>query len=138
MSFLAKDGLYTTEKPYRISYKSENVPNDNHVREVVDKVPIHDLRDYEHELSFEKNGISVLDVDIDMEYNEFSDVTKIENQYCDNMGRVLLDYMGAKEVQIFDFNVRPTQPSGQHHMRLKYTARRGTTSYLDLINIDPL
>jgi len=105
LAFLEKDPLYETEKPYRLGYDSENVPATNLIRQFVHGIQMQDLRGFAHELTFERNGIAVLETGITMRYKEFNDSKLVIGRYCNEIGQILLDYMKAKTVQVFDYNV---------------------------------
>ncbi|KAK8099620.1 uncharacterized protein PG998_012861 [Apiospora kogelbergensis] len=106
MAFLARDPLYAKEKPYKVHYASSSVPPTNHIRETVNDIPIRDLRGLEHELTFLRNGIAVIEIESKMRYEDFNVKQKIIDCYCDEISRTLLGYMQAKAVQVFDFNIR--------------------------------
>ena len=114
LSFLSRDPRYNVEKPYLLSYESHNVPQHNFVREAVDDVRIHDIRGQEHQLTFERNGIAVLEMETQMQFDDFSDSLKITQCYCGEIAQALYQYMRPKSVQIFDFNVRPMPFSRMH------------------------
>ncbi|KAF4964201.1 hypothetical protein FSARC_7835 [Fusarium sarcochroum] len=110
MSFLQKDSLYEDVKPYRLGYRSDNVPTTNLVRQAVRDIEMHDLRGIEHELTFERNGVAVLEADNIMEYDDFNDRQQVIDSYCTAIGHILLEYMQAKTVQVFDYNIRRRHP----------------------------
>jgi hypothetical protein len=104
LSFLASDPLYKATKPYGLTYTSARVPRSNVLRES-HELAMHDLRERENELTFEKNGIAVLDMQSTMCYEDFEDRDKIVNCFCAEVAAILLDYMAAEYVEIFDYNV---------------------------------
>lgn len=105
LNFLSRDPRYNVEKPYLLSYKSHNVPQHNFVREAIDDVRILDIRGQEHQLTFERNGIAVLEMETQMQFDDFSDSRKITQCYCEEIAQALYQYMRPKSVQIFDYNV---------------------------------
>jgi hypothetical protein len=117
LSFLAKDPLYRATKPYGLTYASARVPRSNVLRES-HEVAIHDLRQKESELTFEKNGIAVLDAQSTMSYEDFEDRDKVVNCFCTEVAAILLDYMAAEHVEIFDYNVWNCNKIGTAILRL--------------------
>ncbi|KAF2010916.1 hypothetical protein BU24DRAFT_427105 [Aaosphaeria arxii CBS 175.79] len=106
IDFLAKDPFYDRVKPYSIHRSlPTTLPHDNLVREVHD-VPLHDLRKEAHSLSFEENGIAVLEMASAMTYDDFEDRHKVEQTYCKEVADALLMYTNAASVQIFDCSIR--------------------------------
>lgn len=56
-----------------------------------------------------------------MSYEDFHDQGQVEQVYCKELGRCLLDYMGATSVQIFDAVVWELELSpieGLHHVSI--------------------
>jgi hypothetical protein len=106
MTFLSKEDRFLSEKPYRLTYNSKNIPRTNVVREVVHDIPIWDLREVESTFTFEKNGIAILEHQSSMTYEDFSHPAKIVERYCTEIAQVLLEYMRADHVYVFDYNVR--------------------------------
>jgi len=109
--FLKRDELYKTVKPYAQRDFSDNaLPADNLMTQRVTGLPIKDLRGIEEQISFEKNGIAVLEMKSAMSYSDFNDANKVKNTYCNEIANVLLHYMQATLVQVFDVRVRRRHP----------------------------
>jgi hypothetical protein len=106
LNFLAKDPLYDVEKPYNLAYESDTVPRQNLVKETQNDVLVHDIRGKEHELTFERNGIAVLEMESQMQYTDFDHPEKIIDCYLEEIGQLLYQYMNPRSVQIFDYNVK--------------------------------
>jgi hypothetical protein len=104
--FLENNEIYRTEKPYHLQYPISGVERSNLRTQKNEHIPIRDLRGREDEISFENNGIAILEMETSMTYEEFNDKEKLKNVYCEEVGNALLQYTGAKEVQIYDFDVR--------------------------------
>jgi hypothetical protein len=105
--FLRKDDLYGRVKPYSLEYTRDDINQSNLKTDKVKDLLVKDLRGVEHEFTFEKNGFAVLEMDSAMSYENFDDPVKVENVYCQELGKCLLKYMQATSVQIFDTTVRP-------------------------------
>ncbi|KAN0117749.1 hypothetical protein V8E51_003726 [Hyaloscypha variabilis] len=108
--FLENNEIYRTEKPYHLQYPISGVERSNLRTQKNEHIPIRDLRGREDEISFENNGIAILEMETSMTYEEFNDKEKLKNVYCEEVGNALLQYTGAKEVQIYDFDVRRRLP----------------------------
>ena len=105
LSFLAKDPLYQTTRPYIIDYVSKSLPVTNHVMTVEENLPLYDLRGVEDKLTFSRAGIAVLDMQSTMNYDDFSKHDKIVDCYFQEVGHALLKYLNASSVQMFDYAV---------------------------------
>jgi len=108
--FLENNEIYRTEKPYHLQYPISGVERSNLRTQKNEHIPIRDLRGREDEIGFENNGIAILEMETSMTYEEFNDKEKLKNVYCEEVGNALLQYTGAKEVQIYDFDVRRRLP----------------------------
>jgi hypothetical protein len=104
--FLARNPIYEKVKPYSLhrSYVT-TLPHDNFINEEVHNVALRDIREEGDNLTFEKNGFTVLDMHSAMSYEDFDNQTKIEEIYCKEVADALLAYIDASAVQVFDFAV---------------------------------
>ena len=105
MTFLSREERFLSEKPYRLTYNSKNIPRTNVIREVVHDIPVRDLREVESTFTFEKNGIAILEHQSSLTYEDFFHPVKIVERYCAEIAQVLLEYMRADHVYVFDYNV---------------------------------
>lgn len=105
LNFLARLPDYQKDKPYGLTYNSVRIPRSNVTRES-HEVSIIDLRGKESTLNFEVNGIAVLEAESQMLYDDFANRDKILQCYCREVAAILLDFMSADRVEVFDFNVR--------------------------------
>jgi hypothetical protein len=103
--FLRRDELFKTEKPYSLDFDSENVPRSNLKAHKVPELPIKDLRTKGADFNFDNNGIEMLKYENNMKYEDWDDQKKIEDIYCEDLGRALIKRLGCSSVQIFDTNV---------------------------------
>jgi len=103
--FLRRDELFKTEKPYSLDFDSENVPRSNLKAHKVPGLPIQDLRTKGPDFNFDNNGIEMLKYKDNMKYEDWDDQKKIEDVYCEDLGRALIKRLGCSSVQIFDTNV---------------------------------
>lgn len=91
-----------TVKPFFLQYFTpDDTPRNNVIQDGV-SVLISDIRSKENNFSFSKNGFAILDLQSSLTYEDFGGVTKIEEVYCEELSRCLLDYLGAESIQFFD------------------------------------
>lgn len=104
--YLRKDELHETEKPYKLQYNTEDeIPQQNTVQENRESIPIRDLRGQTRSFSFEKNGFSVLDLESEMEPEDFGNEHKVKDVYYPEIQARLLKYFGAKRVEVLEHQV---------------------------------
>lgn len=114
ISFLARDPVYETTRVYDLDYKSKQVPSNNLKTVVEPNVPIFDLREAEKSITFQNSGIAILDLETAMEYEDFAHEDRIMECYFQEVGQILLDYLGAASIQIFDYSVSKRTLCGLH------------------------
>ncbi|KAI1321119.1 hypothetical protein F5Y16DRAFT_405330 [Xylariaceae sp. FL0255] len=107
--FLRRDELFKTVKPYSLDFDTEDVPRSNLKSHKVPDLLIKDMR--ESNYRFEDNGIEMIKYDERMQYEDWFDQKKIEDIYCEDIGRVLMKRLGCSSVQVFDALVRKRHPS---------------------------
>lgn len=106
MHFLTRDDLYKTEKPYQLKYASQpGLPKSNLRLEKQDPIKINNIRCQEREFSFERNGFTVLRMDEDIPYDDFSNPEGIR-RYLDAVTENVKVLLGADKVQAFQYVVR--------------------------------
>ena len=110
MHFLTRDELYEHEKPYQLKYAApDGVPRTNLRLEKKQPIRISNIRDQEQQLSFEKNGFTVLKMDKDIPYDDFFNPTGIR-RYLEAVAERLKVALGADRVQVFQYLVRSIVP----------------------------
>lgn len=117
MNFLKRDPLYTEEKPYQLRGYTppSGVPVTNLRYDKISSVRIKDMRDSSSQMTFEKNGFTVLRVDKDAlpQYEEFNDEAHVK-RYLGLVAEGLKKEIGAVKVQPFQYLVsRRTVPAGE-------------------------
>ena len=106
MYFLKPQELYLTEKPYSLRFvPPETFPRSNIALERHKDVSIVDIRSKVHQLSFEKNGFRIMQLQSKMHYDDFDDEEKIVKIYLREVANKLRDELGAKHVHIFEHTV---------------------------------
>ena len=103
--FLARDALYAEEKPYTLQYRSSTIPKSNVRSQHVGHLDIKDLRNHEHEYSFEANGIAVVEMESAMTYEDFEDAGKVNSTYIQEIVSCLFQQFEAANIQVFDWVV---------------------------------
>ncbi|KAL8677842.1 MAG: hypothetical protein Q9186_005754 [Xanthomendoza sp. 1 TL-2023] len=107
MQFLTRDKLYEKEKPYHLKYApAEGIPISNFQLEKHEPIKINSLRGREQDFSFDKNGFTVLKIEEDIPYEDFSNPAGIR-RYLDIVAAGLQKLLGADKVQVFQYVVRP-------------------------------
>lgn len=106
------------EKAYILNYDAPSgVPKSNFVIDYYPGIEIRNLRTAD--LSFQKNGITMAELDGCMPKQDFDNEAKIEDFYLPQVHAALRKVLGAEEVYIFDYMVRkreasfPFQPKGK-------------------------
>ncbi|KAF2502334.1 hypothetical protein BU16DRAFT_612011 [Lophium mytilinum] len=104
--FLKRNDLYHDEKPYSLRFTPPNdFPRSNIVLEKHD-VTIRDIRPRLKDLSFEKNGFTIMSLESKMSYDDYDDEEKLINVYLREVADSLCAFLGAVHVQIFEHTVR--------------------------------
>lgn len=107
LQFLAKSPVYEKVKPYSLHHSYDTtLPRNNILVDDVSGIDVHDLRKERESLSFEENGITVLEMHSSLTYGDFDDDQKVQKIYCKEVADALLTYMGGSSVQVFDSRVR--------------------------------
>lgn len=68
------------------------------------------MRGHEEELSLEKNGSIVMELDAKMNVDEFGDREAIRQKYLPQVAEKLKERLGASRVQIHDYLVQKSSP----------------------------
>jgi hypothetical protein len=107
--FLSKHDIYRTEKPYTLSISARNQITDtmpaSNVIQSYEAIAIKDLRGIEKDLTFQKSGFAVVDMPTAMSYNDFDNSKTIQRVYQPEIGNMLLEYLRAEEVHVFNHRV---------------------------------
>ena len=106
------------EKAYILNYDAPpGIPKSNFVIDYYPGINIRNLRTAG--LSFQKNGITMTELDGCMPKEDFDDEAKVEDFYLPQVHAALRRALGADEVYIFDYMIRkreaafPYQPKGK-------------------------
>lgn len=104
--FLKRNNLYNEEKPYSLRFTPpENFPRSNITLEKHD-VTIRNIRPTLKTLSFEKDGLTIMNLESRMSYDDFDNEEKLINIYLREVADSLCAFLGAVHVQIFEHTVR--------------------------------
>ena len=106
MYFLTRDELYDHEKPYQLKYAAGNgIPTTNLRLKKQEPIKITSIRGRQRQLTFERNGFTVLKLDKDIPYSEFSTAAGIR-LYLETVAEMLKTELGADKVQVYQYLVR--------------------------------
>ena len=99
--FLTRDKVYEHEKPYQLKYvAAEGVPTTNIRLEKQEPVQISSIRGQEQQFSLEKNGFTVLKMDEEFAYDDFSNDAGVK-RYLNMVAEQLKTRLGADKVQVY-------------------------------------
>ncbi|KAF2446064.1 hypothetical protein P171DRAFT_483444 [Karstenula rhodostoma CBS 690.94] len=105
--FLARDELYKTAKPYAIQYEPHgDVPQTNVIQEMVNNIPVRDLRPLKETLTLKNDGVIVRDLNVQMMYEDFANPTTVQNVYLAKVQDLLREALGTPNVAILEYLVR--------------------------------
>jgi hypothetical protein len=98
--------LYKHEKPYEMRFDFPgDFPRKNLHISKHEGILVEDVRGREKDLTLEKNGFAVLELDIPMTVEDFSDGNAIRARYLPQVAETLRQSLGASRVQVHDFVV---------------------------------
>lgn len=103
---LDKLELYNTVKPYELRFfPPSDFPRTNLKYTKYEGIEVEDMRGREDELSVEKNGYTLMKIDVPMEAEDFSDRDKLRSIYLPLVAERLKEHLGASRVQVHDYLV---------------------------------
>jgi hypothetical protein len=106
--FLSRDELYKTAKPYAIQYEPHgDVPQTNVIQEMVNDIPVRDLRPLKNTFTLDKDGIVVRDLDTQMTHEDFADPAAVQDVYLPKVQELLREVLGTQNVAILEYLVGP-------------------------------
>ncbi|RHZ70336.1 hypothetical protein CDV55_108201 [Aspergillus turcosus] len=148
---LDKLELYRREKPYEIRFAvPDDFPRTNLQISVYDHIRVEDVRGHENELSIKENGFAVMELDVPMSPEDFSEPQLIQSKYLPPLAEKLKNFLGASRVQVHDYVVRKSHESfpistGEPYYEWEQPATllhidstpEGTSNIVKAINKDP-
>lgn len=109
---LDKIELYEREKPYEMRFNPPgDFPRKNLQISKHENILVEDIRGHEKDLSFEKNGFTVMELDTPLGAEDFDDREIIISQYLPKVAESLKHCLGATRVQVHDYLVRKSHES---------------------------
>ena len=103
MHFLEKNEIYETEKPYLMMVESdEHFPKSNFKLQERTDLKIEDIRDRQHEFSFERNGFKIIRLESQMTYDDYDNEERRRSVYLGEVAEALKRSLGATRVQIYE------------------------------------
>ena len=105
LHFLTRDNVYEHEKPYQLRYKAaKEIPTTNIRLEKQEPIKISSIRGQERQFSFERNGFTVLKMDQEVPYDDFSTSAGV-TRYLNMVAEQLRKRLGAEKVQVYQYVV---------------------------------
>lgn len=109
--FLSRDDSYKTSKPYAIQYEPHgDVPQTNVIQEMVNNIPVRDLRPSKDSLTHEKDGLVIRDLRTKMAYEDYADPSAVQSVYLPAVQKLVQEVMGSENVAILEYLVRRRHP----------------------------
>ncbi|KAG8629104.1 hypothetical protein KVT40_002969 [Elsinoe batatas] len=108
---LDKLNLYQKEKPYEFRFTTEGEGPRKNLHVSDHEIIVEDVRPQKDMLSLDRNGFLVLDIDVDMLPDEFSDRDTIISNYIPYIADAVQRRLAAKHVQVHDYLVRKSDAS---------------------------
>lgn len=105
INFLTRDELYEHEKPFQLKYHvAQGIPTTNMRLQRQESIKISSMRGQERDFSLDKNGFTVLKMDKEIPYEDFSNPAGIKG-YLDMVAEQLRTRLGADKVQVYQYVV---------------------------------
>lgn len=111
---LRRDIVHQTVKPYRLQYDpGEVLPRTNCANETRQDILIRDLRSCDQGFTFERNGFDVLNLDTQLQVDQFYNTLQVKNVFYPEVRALLYEYFNdAKRVEIMEHQVFFSGPQG--------------------------
>ncbi|CAD6584202.1 MAG: hypothetical protein ASARMPRED_001627 [Alectoria sarmentosa] len=104
--FFARCYEHKTVKPYALRYQpDDDLPRTNFVAEKR-RIKVHDIRQNQTKLTFEKCGFQILSFPSSMSHDDFLDSYKIQSVYLKEVREMLKKALDAPHAYILDYAVR--------------------------------
>ena len=99
LSFIARDVLHETEKPYELEYEPpDGIEKSNYTIEQIDGVQLHDIRPWKGNLSLDREGFIVSDLHSSLHNEEFWDEQKLKTVFAEELRSHLIRILGARAI----------------------------------------
>lgn len=103
--FLTRDQVYEHEKPYQLKYHAaQGIPTTNIRLQKQESIKISSIRGQERQFSLDKNGFTVLKMDKEIPYEDFSNPAGVKG-YLNMVAEQLKTRLGADKVQVYQYVV---------------------------------
>lgn len=105
IAFLERDAKHKQEKPYKLQYDpglDSQIPRTNVVSKHYGPITVHDFRDLEETITFEKNGFCALDMQSKMSPEDFYDEDKVKRIYYPELQALILEKFKATRVEVLE------------------------------------
>ncbi|KAL9046731.1 MAG: hypothetical protein Q9214_000507 [Letrouitia sp. 1 TL-2023] len=108
--FLSKHNAYQNEKPYSLTSTARHLTTADlpatNVVQAYERIAVKDLRGIETDFTFQKSGFAVINMSSAMSYDDFDNPDSITRIYQAEVGNMLLHFLEAAEVHVFNYRVR--------------------------------
>ena len=103
MHFLEDNILYQSVKPYTIIFKPpDGFPKTNICLEEQSDIVVEDIRGRERDFTMDQAGFTIMELQSQLLYKEFSDDEKVIDVYLKEVADSLQKHLGAERVQIYE------------------------------------
>ena len=122
--FLKRKALYKEETPYTLRFvpEDETCPLSN-IENEPKEVTIQDLR-YAKDMSFEIHGITLLEFESALSYDDFADRQKVEDTYLEELRCNVKRFLGASRVLVIPHLIETETPGTKDRFALYKIRRR--------------
>ena len=115
IAFLERDSKHKQEKPYKLQYdpgSKSKIPRTNVVSKHHGPIMLHDFRALEKPMTFEKNGLRVLNMESELSAEDFYDSEKVKRIYFPELQALVLAKFKATRVEVLEHLVGRLPKSG--------------------------
>lgn len=99
LNFLADDPKHATEKLFALHYVPHDpLPHTNYSLKPESGLEIHDVRPNKDALSLDREGVIVIDLENQLDYDDYFDEAKVREKFAEEVRDILLRKLGARHV----------------------------------------
>jgi len=103
LTFIDRGSWPQSDRPYELLYAPDgDIPRCNFSLIEHDNVPIHDLRPEKGQLSLDREGYMVVDLESSLDYDDFYDEEKLKRTYLNELKHMLRECLGARAVFVHE------------------------------------
>lgn len=99
LNFVTRDNKFKVEKPYTLQYfPTDPLPSRNYEIHHVENIKIEDARPSIGSFSLDREGVEILKLESQMEYDDYFSEEKLKDMYGPQVRKALMDKLGATRV----------------------------------------